>query len=69
MAATMPAPDRARRWRAQRTARGVCHAPRCLRPATGFLCGRCRRREAVRVRGAMRLYRILVRVERLWGMA
>jgi hypothetical protein len=67
MPATMPAADRARRWRGQLTARGVCHGPSCLRPATGFLCGPCRRREASRVKGAMRLYRILVRVERLWA--
>ena len=66
MPAMMPAADRARRWRAQLTARGVCHGAHCQRPASGFLCVSCRRLEACRVKHAMRLYRVLVRVERLW---
>lgn len=40
----MTSADRARNWRAQRTAKGICH--RCPRPATGYLCDLCARAQA-----------------------
>jgi len=35
--------SRARRWRAQRTARGECHGAGCTAAARGYYCDRCAR--------------------------
>jgi len=48
---------RARSWREQRTARGVCHGPRCSRSATGYLCEYCRRKTSPQAAEMMRIIR------------